>query len=85
MWSSTFDYDSSYRYLGLTFNECMDYKYTVQNITNSASRALSAVYTKFLSSGGFSFEVFEKLYRVLVEPVLYYTEQEYGEHQNGHK
>lgn len=66
------DYDNKYRYLGLTFNEFMDYKSTVKEITKAARRALSALYTKYLSCGGMSFEVYTKLYSTLVEPVLYY-------------
>ena len=50
----------------------MDYKFTVIEITKAASRVLSALYTKYLSCGGMSFEVFTKLYSSLVEPVLYY-------------
>ena len=48
----------------------MEHKYTIREITKSASRALSAVYTKFLSCGGMSFDVYTKLYKTLIEPVL---------------
>ena len=66
------DFDKVYRYLGLTFNEYMDYKYTVRELTKSASRALSAIYTKFISCGGMSYDVYTKLYKTLVESILYY-------------
>ncbi|CAC5406288.1 unnamed protein product [Mytilus coruscus] len=65
-------FDNAYRYLGLHINEFMEHKYTIREITKSASRALSAVYTKFLSCGGMSFEVYTKLYKTLIEPVLLY-------------
>lgn len=66
------NYISSYRYLGLHLNEFLDYKHTVREITKSASRALSALYAKFISCGGMTYDVFTKLYRSVVEPVLYY-------------
>ena len=50
----------------------MDCKYTVREITKSASRALSALYAKFISCGGMTYDVYNKLYKSLVEPVLYY-------------
>ncbi|CAC5381708.1 unnamed protein product [Mytilus coruscus] len=61
---------TKYRYLGFHINEFMEHKYTIREITKSASRALSAVYTKFLSCGGMSFDVYTKLYKTLIEPVL---------------
>ncbi|KAK3107434.1 hypothetical protein FSP39_014542 [Pinctada imbricata] len=66
------DYDSSYRYLGVSLNEFLDYRFTVKEVRKSASRALSALYTKFLYCGDMTYDVFTKLYRTLVEPVLYY-------------
>ena len=63
-------FDNVYRYLGLHINEFMEHKFTIREITKSASRALSAVYTKFLSCGGMSFDVYTKLYKTLIEPVL---------------
>ena len=65
-------YENTYRSLGLHINEFMDYKYTVHEITKSASRALSALYSKFISCGGMTNDVYNKLYKSLVEPVLYY-------------
>ena len=66
------EYDTKYRYLGLWINDNLDFRYTVKEIAKSASRALSALYTKHLSCGGFSYDVYTKLYRSMVEPVLYY-------------
>lgn len=63
-------FDNAYRYLGLHINEFMEHKYTIREITKSASWALSAVYTKFLTCGGMSFDVYTKLYKTLIEPVL---------------
>ena len=47
-------------------------KFAVNELTKSGSRALSALYTKFLNVGGMDYDVFCKLYESLVEPVLLY-------------
>ena len=65
-------YDQVYRYLGLHFNEFLDYKYTVTEIAKSTSQALSALHSKFISCGGITYSVFNKLFKSLVEPVMYY-------------
>lgn len=67
------EYVPSYKYLGLWFNEHLNMKKTVTELAKSASRALSALYTKCLCTGGMTLNVFEKLYESLVEPVLFYS------------
>lgn len=62
----------TYKYLGLWFHEHLDMKFAVNELAKSASRALSALYTKFLHVGGMDYNVFCKLYESLVEPVLFY-------------
>ena len=47
-------------------------QFTVNELAKSASRALSALYTKFLNVGGMDYGVFSKLYESLIEPVLFY-------------
>ena len=66
------EYEKSYKYLGIWLNEHLNMKKTVSEITKSASRALSAMYTKCLRSGGMTLEVYKKLYESMVEPVLLY-------------
>lgn len=61
----------TYKYLGLWFHEHLDMKFAVNELAKSASRALSALYTKFLHVGGMDYNVFCKLYESLVEPVLF--------------
>ena len=63
---------NTYKYLGMWFLEHLDMKFTVSELAKSASRALSALYTKFLNVGGMDYSVFSKLYESLVEPVLFY-------------
>ncbi len=62
----------SYKYLGLWLNEHLDMKFTVKQTTKAASRALGAVYTKFISGGGMTHDVYTKLVETVVEPVLFY-------------
>ncbi len=47
-------------------------KFTVKQTTKAASRALGAVYTKFISGGGMTHDVYTKLVETVVEPVLFY-------------
>ena len=66
------DYESDYKYLGFWFNDHLDMKKCVKEIAKSASRALSALYMKFLNTGGMSFDVYKKLFESVVEPVMFY-------------
>ena len=66
------EYTSSYKYIGLWLHEHLNLNKTVSELSKSASRALSALYTKCLRAGGMTIDVFEKLYESLVEPVLFY-------------
>ena len=72
------DYVSSYKYLGLWFNEHLNMTKTVTELAKSASRALSALYSKCLRAGGMTLNVFQKLYESLVEPVLFYSAGVWG-------
>ena len=53
-------------------NEFLDISKSIREITKSASRALGAVYTKFLYAGGMTYDVYTKLINSIVEPVLFY-------------
>lgn len=66
------DFSTNYRYLGLWLNESMDFKYTVNELCKSASRAFGALYSKFISASGMSYDVYTRLYESLVEPVMFY-------------
>ena len=67
------EYFSSYKYLGIWLNEHLNINKTVSELAKSAGRALSALYTKCLRAGGMTLDVFQKLYEMLVEPVLFYA------------
>ena len=44
-------YCSSYKYLGVTINHTLDYKYSVQILAESVSKALSLIITKMIKAG----------------------------------
>ena len=67
------DYETKYRYLGLWLDEHLNFKHSVNELCKSASRALGALYSKFIYAGGMTYNVFNKLYKSVVEPVLYYA------------
>ena len=74
----TVEVDSSYKYLGFWMNEFLDMKLSVKEIAKSASRALSAIYSKFLCVGGMSLFVYTKLVESVVEPVLFFCSGIWG-------
>ena len=51
------EYVSSYKYLGLWINEHLNMTKTVKELAKSASRALSALYSKCLRAGGMTLRV----------------------------
>jgi hypothetical protein len=50
--NSNIEYVESYKYLGLWFEEHMNMNKAVRELVKSASRALGALYGKFVSCGG---------------------------------
>ena len=53
-------------------------QHTIAELAKSASRALCALQSKFSFAGGMTFEVFDRLYKALVEPVMYYGSAIWG-------
>ena len=72
------DYTEQYKYLGLWFQENLDYDYGVQQLSKSASRALGALISKYYSTGGMEYSVFTKLYELLIVPILMYGSAVWG-------
>ena len=68
----TISFTDKYKYLGLWFNKHLNMQFAVSELVKSASRALGALHAKFSYAGGTSFEVYDKLYKALVQPVMYY-------------
>ena len=61
---------TSYKYLGMWFQEHLGMKFTVNELAKSASRALSALYTKFLNVGGMNYGVWPTLFLLNVSTAL---------------
>ena len=68
----------NYRYLGIWLNEHLDFSVAINELAKSASRALGALCTKYFDAGGFSYEVFTKLYESLVQPITLYGSAIWG-------
>jgi len=56
----------------LWLNEHLDFKFTVNELAKSASRAFGVLCSKYFNSGGFTYAIFTKLYESLVQPILFY-------------
>ena len=61
-----------YRYLGLIFNEFLNFKITAEVLADAGGRALGAIYNKYKTNKGFGYETYTKLYNSGVIPVLDY-------------
>ena len=65
-------YCTSYKYLGCSINEFLEYDFTVNQLADSAGRALGSVITKMIKNGGFPFNVFNTLYQACVCSIMDY-------------
>ena len=66
------DVISQYKYLGLMIDEFLDFDVTAKHVAQSAHRALGLLIAKDKSHGGFTYEVFTKLYEVMVDSIISY-------------
>ena len=71
----------SYKYLGLTINQFLDFGKMSNSFTDPADRALSAVIGKMIKNKGFPFNVFEMLYNCCVTTITDYAHEVIGFHQ----
>lgn len=62
----------SYKYLGLILTEHLDYDVTAKMVAQSAGRALGLLIAKFKACGGMPYDVYTRLYDVLVQSVINY-------------
>ena len=69
---------SSYKHLGLTLIEYVDYSESITLVVQSASRAFGSIISKFRSKGGLPFAVYTKLYDTLVWQILNYSAPIWG-------
>ena len=72
------DLETQYLYLGLDFNETLDFTHGVSILTKSASKALGKVTSKYFSINGLSHTVYKRMYDPLVVPVMDYAAAVWG-------
>ena len=71
-------YCSSYKYLGCSIDEFLDFEFTVNQLADSAGRALGSIVTKMIKNGGFPFSVFTTLYQACVCSIADYGGEVFG-------
>ena len=69
---------SRYKYLGLVFDEFLDYNVTASVLADSAGRALGAIYNKFKLNKGFGYDTYTTLYESGVIPIMDYCAGVWG-------
>ena len=72
------DYCSSYKYLGTTINQHLEYNLIAQTLSESAGRALSSIFTKLIKNGGFPYNVFTTLFDCCVSSISQYSSEIWG-------
>ena len=71
-------YCSDYKYLGCSFNEYLDYNFTIDTLVSSAGRALSCIVSKMIKNGGFPYNVYSTLFNACVCSVSQYGCKVFG-------
>jgi hypothetical protein len=67
-----------YKYLGLVFDENLDFSVTAEVLAKSAGRALGAIYAKFGKLKDLGYKTYTKLYNTGVAPILDYASAIWG-------
>ena len=71
-------YCKSYKYLGASFNEHLEYTFTTGCLADSAGRALGLIVTKMIKNQGFPFNVYSILYESCVSSISDYAGEVVG-------
>ena len=81
----TLDIDNSYRYLGVIFDEHLDFDKCAKTLSDAAGRALGSIITKFKQFKNIGYKTFTKLYNSGVSSILDYGASVwgYGNHKYG--
>ena len=72
------DVVQGYKYLGLWFDEFLDFNISTKYISASASRALGSIINKCKLVGGINYITFSKLFDACVFPILEYGSEIWG-------
>ena len=81
----TLDIDNRYRYLGVIFDEHLDFDKCAKTLSDAAGRALGSIITKFEQFKNIGYKTFTKLYKSGVSSILDYGASVwgYGNHKYG--
>ena len=71
-------YCNTYKYLGSTLDEFLNFNKTSETQSESAGRALGALITKTIKNGGFPYSIYTMLYECLVCSVSDYGSEIWG-------
>ena len=71
-------YTDSYRYLGIIFDEHLDFEEASQVLANAGGRALGSVNSKMKKIKNMGFNTYSKLYETGVKPILNYCSGIWG-------
>ena len=72
------DYAEKYKYLGISINEHLKFEQSVQDLCDSASRALSSIIAKMIKNGGFPLNVYQALYEACICSITDYASEVIG-------
>ena len=78
MYGKTVDLVAKYKYLGVIFDEYLEYKENADVLASSGGRALGAVINKFKTVKNIGFQTFTCLYESGVLPILQYCSGVWG-------
>jgi len=67
-----------YKYLGIVFNEFIDYNVTAQILADAANRALGSIINKYKSINVLGYYKFIKLFQSGVSPIIDYCSEVWG-------
>jgi hypothetical protein len=67
-----------YKYLGIIFDEFLDYNVTAKVLADAGNRALGAIIAKYKKINGFGYYTFTKLFNSCVCPILDYCSEVWG-------
>ena len=71
-------YCHSYKYLGCTINDFLDYSFTVNKLAEAAGRALGSLISKMIKNKGFPYPIFSKLYEACISSISMYGGEIFG-------
>ena len=72
------EYCASYKYLGVTINEFLDYNFTAAIQADSAGRALGSIIAKSIKCGGLPYNVFSMLFDSCCSSISDYGSEIWG-------